>query len=616
MRDQSFPPALGDGVAGQARPLSFSELSRQSERLNALWKQATRHDLSDVDRSRAILREAAVALDMDLAVLGEFNAHYRVRLAHDPLAVLPEGTELNASDTICRCVHFSRVPLLVADLECHPELCGHPLVRNEGMRVYAGIPVWTGEEVEGVLAFMRREEMPDGFEQADIAYMELVAGWLGHHLYQARQKILLERHALTDALTGLLNRRAAETRLQEELARARRHNEGFAVALVDIDHFKRVNDRYGHAIGDQVLKVVARRLESGLREEDWLARWGGEEFLLFLRAADQQESIYVMQRLMGHVKGQPISTEAGNIAITLSAGIGLPAREDPDCHAAVEMADSCLYQAKSGGRDRVEVRDGNAVFWPSQIIKRALREDGLRMASQVIVDLETGAAVADESLARVVLPDGKVVVAGEFIEAAEGLGLMPEIDRYIARQAMSRCTRKLGNGVVGPDFAHFVNLSPQFLARRDLVEEMLNNAQDYCQTCGVTMGPVKPIVFEITERQFLSNLDTLEADLKPLLDFGFRLALDDFGSGYSSFLYLARLPISFLKIEGWMVSNLKRERKIAAIVESLAGFARREGIVTVAECIEDAETARILREMGVQLGQGWHFGRPELEENQ
>ncbi|MCU0933455.1 MAG: EAL domain-containing protein, partial [Thiobacillaceae bacterium] len=214
------------------------------------------------------------------------------------------------------------------------------------------------------------------------------------------------------------------------------------------------------------------------------------------------------------------------------------------------------------------------------------------------------------------LPDGRVIAAGEFIEAAEGLGLMPEIDRYITRQTMARCTSKLGNHLLGPDFAHFVNLSPQFLARRDLVEEMLQNAQNYCQACGIILGPVKPIVFEITERQFLTNLDSLEADLKPLLDFGFRLALDDFGSGYSSFLYLARLPISFLKIEGWMVANMKKERKIAAIVESLAGFARREGILTVAECIEDAETARILREMGVNLGQGWHFGRPELEENQ
>jgi len=604
MEGVSFDPA-------QADP---DDLGRQSQRLNALWRQATRHDLGDEDRSRAILREAALALDMDLVVLGEFNDGYHVRFAHDPLGLMPEGSVLHAHDTICRHALASGETLLRPDLEADAEFSTHVLVRDASMRVYAGVPVRTGDEVGGVLAFLRRAPLEKGFSQADVAFMELVAAWLGHHLYQARQRIQLERHALTDSLTGLLNRRAAEARLHEELARARRHNEGFAVALADIDHFKRVNDRYGHAVGDQVLKVVARRLEAGLREDDWLARWGGEEFLIFLRGADQQEAAYVMQRLTGHVKAQPIVTEAGSIAVTLSAGIGLPRPEDADYHVAVELADSCLYQAKSNGRDRVEIREGGGVHWPAQIIKRAMRENRLRMASQVIVDLESGDVVADESLARVELPDGRLVAAGEFVEAAEGLGLMADVDRYVTRQAMSRCVGKLNS--VGPDFAHFVNLSPQFLARRDLVEEMLRNAQDYCRTCGVTLGPVKPIVFEITERQFLSNLDTLEADLKPLLDFGFRLALDDFGSGYSSFLYLARLPISYLKIEGWMVANMRKERKVGAIIESLAGFARREGIITVAECIEDAETARILRDMGVHLGQGWYFGRPQLEENQ
>ena len=594
----------------------LAALKRESGRLNALWCQATRHDLGDQERARAILTEAALALGMNLAVLGQFNGDYLARCVYDPHGTLPEGTVLPAEETLCRRVHQSGEPVFIPDLKAHGDLAGHPLVALHGMGAYAGVPVWIGDEVSGVLAFLRRAPLAADFDQADKAFMELVAMWLGHQLYQSSQKIVLERHAITDLLTGLLNRRAAESRLQEELARARRHSEGFALALVDIDHFKRVNDRYGHAVGDEVLIAVSRRLENEMREDDWLARWGGEEFLVFLRGADQQEAIYVMQRLIGHVKAQPIATQAGQIATTLSAGIGLPGREDVDIHTTLELADSSLYQAKSNGRDRVEINDGNTVLWPAQIIKRALREDRLRMASQIIVDLETGRTVADEALARVVLPDGRLLAAGEFIEAAEGLGLMPEVDRFITRQTMGRCASKLGGGMLGPDFAHFVNLSPQFLARRDLVEEMRHNAMKYCQTCNVQFGPVKPIVFEITERQMLSNLDTLEQDLRPLLDFGFRLALDDFGSGCSSFLYLARLPISFLKIEGWMVANLRKERKIAAIVESLAGFARREGIITVAECIEDGETARMLREMGVNLGQGWHFGRPELEQNQ
>lgn len=589
--------------------------ARHADRLTSLWKLVTQRDLSEENRFRAMLQLACNALNMELAVFGEFSCEYTARYSYDTLRLLPEGTVLPVSDTFCQQVFQSGEPLFVTDLSAHSVFHSHHLVTQSGLRAYAGIPIWTGDEVHAVLAFLRRAPMPDGFDEADIAYMELVAGWLGYHLSQSQQRALLERHAMTDQLTGMLNRRAAEGRLDEEMGRSKRHGEGFALAMLDIDFFKAVNDRYGHAVGDEVLKVVAERIQAGLRDEDWVARWGGEEFLVFLRNADVREAVFAMERLAAGVKAAPISTRAGEVKITLSAGIGLPGADDVDFKNAVEHADTCLYQAKANGRDRIEAREdaGSGILWPAQLIKRALREERVCMASQIIVDLETGQAVADEALARIRLPDGKLLAAGEFIEAAEGLGLMVEIDRVITRESMSRCAGKLSGGEIGQDFMHFVNLSPQFLARRDLVEEMLQNAMSYCQTCGITFGPTKPIVFEITERQFLRNLDTLEADLKPLLDFGFRLALDDFGSGYSSFLYLARLPISFLKIEGWLVANIRKERKIAAIVESLAGFARREGIITVAECIEDADTARILRDMGVNLGQGWHFGRPEID---
>ncbi|NWG88113.1 MAG: GGDEF and EAL domain-containing protein [Hydrogenophilaceae bacterium] len=481
------------------------------------------------------------------------------------------------------------------------------------MRVYAGLPIWMGEGVHSVLAFFSREPLATPFGEADIAFMELLAAWLGSYLQQREQQELLERLALTDPLTGLLNRRAAERRLVEEFARAKRHDEGFAIALIDLDRFKSVNDRYGHAIGDQVLKGLAKLLDSESRSEDWVARWGGEEFLIMLRKADIKEAMYVLERIIQKVRSTPLKTDVGEIAMTVSAGIGYPGRDDLDVQVALAEADACLYQAKLHGRDRVEARShAGGILWMAQAVKNAVREERIRLASQPIVDLASGEIVADESLARLLAPDGSVLPAGEFIETAEGLGLMVEIDRQITHQAMARCTTLLAQGQQPPDYAHFVNLSPQFLARKDFVMETLANAQHYCQTCGVTMAQIKPIVFEITERQFLGNLDSLEADLKPLLDFGFRLALDDFGSGYSSFLYLARLPISFLKIEGWMVANMRKDRKIAAIIESLARFCRDQGITTVAEWVEDEETARLLRDMGVNWGQGWHYGRPKL----
>ncbi|OYZ55938.1 MAG: hypothetical protein B7Y21_13320, partial [Hydrogenophilales bacterium 16-61-112] len=204
-----------------------------------------------------------------------------------------------------------------------------------------------------------------------------------------------------------------------------------------------------------------------------------------------------------------------------------------------------------------------------------------------------------------------IIEARDFVDMAEGLGLMAEVDRQVARDVMRACVSRMEAGG-SPDFSHFVNVSPQFLARRDLVDELLNHAMNFCQSCNVALGPVKPIVLELTERQHIVSLEKLRADLQPFIEFGFRLALDDFGSGYSSYLYLANLPVGFLKIEGWLVQNMQKDRKVAGIVESLASFARKEGVLTVAEHVEDAETARILRDMGVDFGQGWYFGRPQL----
>ena len=163
------------------------------------------------------------------------------------------------------------------------------------MRTYSGIPVSVGDDARWVRAFLRRRSEPPP-DAADIAYMDLLADWQGYALYQSARKDLLKRIALTDPLTGLPNRRAAEERLQKERARTPRDGHGFALTLVDLDHFKMVNDRYGHAVGDEVLKFVARRFESGLRKGDWVARWGGEEFLFVLHGSTVEEAASIMEQ--------------------------------------------------------------------------------------------------------------------------------------------------------------------------------------------------------------------------------------------------------------------------------------------------------------------------------
>lgn len=597
--------------ANETQPrASISHGDTHIDRLNALWKLSMQRGLSDAERIRAMLAMAAEVLDMDLVVLGEFGEHYTARYASDRLGVFPEGTVLMVETVLCHAVHLTREPSHIADLREHPLYAEHALVNKLGLRTYSGLPVSVGDEARWVLAFLRQrcESPPDA---VDIAYMELVADWLGNALYQSAQKDLLQRIALTDPLTGLHNRRAAEERLQKEAARTPRDGHGFALALVDLDHFKTVNDRYGHAVGDEVLKAVAHRFEAGLREGDWVARWGGEEFLFVLHGSTVEEAVSIMERLAGQSRATPIQTGVGAISLSFSAGVAAFGSGDSETLPMLEKIDHALYRAKADGRDQVRMAAHTHVPWSSGLLRQALAENRVRYASQVIVDLQGGQAIADEALARIETAAGEIVEAKDFVDMAEGLGLMAEIDRQVIRNVMQRCVVQMNAGGAA-DFAHFVNVSPQFLARRDLVEEMLNQAMDYCQTCGVMLGPVKPIVLELTERQRIVSLTKLRADLQPFIDFGFRLALDDFGSGYSSYLYLAHLPVSFLKIEGWLVSNMRQDRKVAGIVESLANFARKEGMRTVAEHVEDAETARILVDMGVDYGQGWHFGRPQL----
>jgi diguanylate cyclase (GGDEF)-like protein len=583
-----------------------------AEHLNTLWRLSIRQDLDETGRVRAILEGACRLLGMDAAVLGDFGKYYTPRYVVGDLdGLLLEGLAQPMETALCSDVFRNGRLFHVEDLHAHPRLASHPFVTQRHVRVYSGIPVPTGTEARWVLAFLRQNVEPK-VDAAHYEHMELVAGWLGNVLHQSEQQALLKRIALTDPLTGLPNRRAAEERLQKEFRQAGRSQVGYVLALADLDHFKSVNDRYGHAIGDEVLKEMARRFQSGLREGDWVARWGGEEFLFVLHGNTAEEAKVALERIVGLATSEPVPSAVGPIPVTLSAGVGSFVAEETDVYPLLESVDGALYQAKHLGRDRIVVAAPPRRHWNGKVLRQTVEGGRVRMATQLIVDLRTGEAVADESLARIETEAGEMLDAESFIDMAEGLGLMAEIDRQVIRSTMNRCINLLADGG-SPAFSHFVNVSPQFMARRDLVEEMLHNAMSYCGSCGVEVGPVKPVILELTERQRVVSIQRLREDLQPFIDFGFRLALDDFGSGYSSYLYLANLPVSFIKIEGWLVANMRRDRKVAGIVASLASFARSEGLQTVAEHVENAETAQMLIDMGVDYAQGWHYGRPRLE---
>lgn len=426
----------------------------------------------------------------------------------------------------------------------------------------------------------------------------------------------LQKLAMTDALTGLANRRAAEARLKEEFAAARRANASFSLAIFDLDHFKSVNDRYGHDAGDHVLQHCATVLRDALRAGDWAARWGGEEFLLVFRDADQPEACIAAERIGQALRAAIVDIDGISLTVRASGGISTLRAATRDLAQMLSEADHCLYAAKRRGRDCV-VHAGQVArdfAWKTNELQEALREDRVVPAYQVIVDLATGRPVAEEVLARVALPGGRFATADEFIEAAENINLAHWVDAVIARQAIARCAGLVDGRSDRSRRAYFLNLSSQFLAQKQLLVELLQDIKSAFPVCAQTgVGGASPIVLEITKRRAPSDIRRLCEELQPLLDFGCRIAIDDFGSGFSSFVYLAELPVSFIKIEGWMVRSLSTNKNMRRIMENIAVLADGLGIITVAESVEDATAARLLREIGIGWGQGYYFGKPQCD---
>lgn len=432
----------------------------------------------------------------------------------------------------------------------------------------------------------------------------------------AEQEIV--RMALADHLTGMPNRRAGEDRLQLEWNRVRRNQGTFALAIADIDRFKLINDQYGHHTGDLTLKQVADLLTRNLRGGDWAARWGGEEFLLCFHDLDQRGALAAAERIRKVIKASPIKTPAGDLPVTISMGVALYQTSHESIDAMLAQADALLYEAKHSGRDKVLCSGGGtarakgSVIWEGAQVQTALQEGRLLPAFQPIVQLCTGEPVGDEALARIRGKDGRLIPANNFIQAAEALHLVAAVDAAISTQAMSRCACYARQSCDSAGCVRFVNLSPQFLASAEHVEALLAQAQDFRAVCGETHArTIQRFVIQITERHS-ADVPGLRKNLQPLLDFGFRIALGDFGNGYSSFRYLAELPVDFLKIKGWMVSRIGQDARVRQLVETVVATAQKFDAATIAEWVEDAETARLLCDMGVDLGQGHHFGKPAV----
>jgi diguanylate cyclase (GGDEF)-like protein len=432
------------------------------------------------------------------------------------------------------------------------------------------------------------------------------------HLGQlALEQVVLRKQlqdlATVDSLTSLLNRNALQKILEREHARAQRHGRPYSVLLLDVDNFKSVNDTYGHAVGDRALVAVAHIAQRSLREGDWVGRWGGDEFLCLLPDADDERATAIAERLRAQVVEQPIQAEDCAIPISISIGLAQYPQAGDRVEKVLTGADAALYGAKRRGRNRVvtNTREARGLFSIGKQLESALQCGRLQSAHQPIIDLQSGRIVGEEALARLVTEEGGLLEAAGFIPAANQLRMVRRIDTQVIRQTLDRFREQASAGAT---IAHFVNVSADLLRHPDLVDEVLQRVSE----CSRGQDEEKPIVLEITEWEFLNNAREVRQILRPFLDYGMRLAIDDFGSGYSSFQYLADLPVDYLKIDGELVRRATREPRVRTILRGIRDIAEELGLTTLAEWVEDESTAELLRHIGIQWAQGYYFGRPQL----
>jgi diguanylate cyclase (GGDEF)-like protein/PAS domain S-box-containing protein len=428
----------------------------------------------------------------------------------------------------------------------------------------------------------------------------------------------LEYEATHDPLTGLHNRREFETRLTAAIEDQRTRGTHYALLYLDLDQFKVINDTCGHAAGDGLIRKIAWLINDHLPDGDVLARLGGDEFGALLRDTRCDEALALADSIRCRIAELRFDWEGRIFAVNCSIGVTVIDNTLATVSDALSAADQACYLAKDSGRNRVQLyrpddqrvqtRHGE-MRWVERI-NAALDNDSFVLVAQEIRPIGANAATSRqlppqrfELLLRMTANDGTWIAPMAFIPAAERYGLMPRVDRWVIAQACRELAALRTRGSWLP--VCMINLSGASVSDSSLA--------DYISACLRQHGlPGPQIGFELTETAAIGNLASASQLMTRLRSLGSPIALDDFGSGMSSFSYLKALPIDFLKIDGAFVRNVSSDPVDRAVVEAIQRVGRVMGIQTIAESVEDEAALRVLTEIGVDYVQGCHVARPTL----
>jgi diguanylate cyclase (GGDEF)-like protein/PAS domain S-box-containing protein len=417
----------------------------------------------------------------------------------------------------------------------------------------------------------------------------------------------LEQLVDHDFLTALFNARRFEQALAQETKSAARYgSSGGAVLLLDLDHFKAVNDEFGHKAGDDLLKTVAAALGGRIRETDVLARLGGDEFGIILPHVDAEQAEVVADGIVKALRRQTAMLAEHQIPVTASVGVAL---FDGLTHIEIlAAADLAMYEAKEAGRDRfalyrplndAPVRLSSRLA-EAERIQRALTHDQLELYCQPILDLANNEVSQYELLLRLRTDSGDLLPPSAFLYVAERFGTILSIDCWVVQQAVALIAT---HAKAGRSLTLHLNISAKSIGHPELVTVIDRALAD-------TRIDPACLVFELTETAAIGNIDHAKTFTTELRSRGCRFALDDFGSGFGSFYYLKHLPFDYFKIDGDFIRGFGANTTDQLVVEAIVGIARGMGKKTVAEFVADQDMTDRLRRSGIDYAQGFHIGMP------
>lgn len=493
-------------------------------------------------------------------------------------------------------------------------------LRQSGPREIRTVIDATNQLIENLAVVERQAAALAAGDLDDEALGRQVSGPLGHALHETFSRLAdslqaqatlqrrLSHDATHDALTGIPNRAAAMDAVPAALHRAQRSGGQVALLFIDLDGFKQVNDLYGHSVGDEVLRRTVQRMQQVGRGGDLLARLGGDEFLLVAEPiGDIAEAVAIAERLIA-VAAEPIDTDGYTVAIGASVGVSLGSRPE-DLESLVANADLAVYQAKAAGKGRVEVYD--------QALRRELKErtaiesdlrsaiagDELELHYQPVLDTTRGRVVSVEALLRWDRPGHGPMSPALFIPIVESSNLIIDLDRWVLGRAFRQWREWQADPVLG-GLSVAVNVSARHLLANSFAATVRGLLAD------TAMDPTK-VIIELTETALLADLAGASTALNELRQLGVQVAVDDFGTGHTSFAYLRNLPVDTVKIDRSYISNLDDPTSTdARLAHAMTTMATMLGLRVVAEGIETATQLAALGPLGCHLAQGYLISRP------